>query len=143
MRNYVSLEFIEKLVCDYFRMTPKELHFVTRKRVTVDKRQIFHYLAKQHTKAKLREIADFGGTDLNHATVISSIKTVSNLIETEKYYRRVIRILESRIIEIITMTEDEKKAVSVDIQEIISKLQNGSVSTRNQLNEFLITQVAF
>ncbi len=59
-------------------------------------RQIAMYLAKQHTKAPLTTIgASIGGR--NHATVLHSCKAVSNLMETDKNFRRQVEEIERKI----------------------------------------------
>ena len=60
-------------------------------------RQIAMYLAKQHTKAPLATIgAAIGGR--NHATVLHSCKAVSNLLETDKAFRRQVEEIEKQVL---------------------------------------------
>ena len=60
-------------------------------------RQIAMYLAKQHTKAPLTTIGSaIGGR--NHATVLHSCKAVSNLIETDKAFRRQVEEIEKKVL---------------------------------------------
>ena len=55
------------------------------------------YLAKQHTKAPLTTIgAAIGGR--NHATVLHSCKAVSNLLETDKAFRRKVEEIEKKVL---------------------------------------------
>lgn len=79
----ITLDYIQKLVCDYFDVSVETLKSKTRKREVVQARQISMYLAKGHTKASLKGIGDFfGGKD--HSTVIYACQTVEDLISTDK-----------------------------------------------------------
>lgn len=92
----VSIEYIQKVVCDYFNLPIELLKSKTRKREVVQARQIAMYFAKQMTKSSLASIgAHTGGKD--HATVLHACKTVNNLIETDKRFRGYIVDLEKKI----------------------------------------------
>lgn len=92
----VSIDYIQKVVCDYFNLPIELLKSKTRKREVVQARQIAMYFAKQMTKASLASIgAHCGGKD--HATVLHACKTVNNLIETDKRFRGYIDDLEKKI----------------------------------------------
>lgn len=83
----VSFDSIEQSVCEFVKITPEELQFKTRKREVVEGRQICHFLSRENKLGSLREIAfRFGHKD--HATVLHSIKTVKELIETNKDYQK-------------------------------------------------------
>ncbi len=92
----VSIDYIQKVVCDYFNLPIELLKSKTRKREVVQARQIAMYFAKQMTKASLASIgAHCGGKD--HATVLHACKTVNNLIDTDKRFRGYIDDLEKKI----------------------------------------------
>jgi len=92
----VSIEYIHKVVCDYFNLPIELLKSKTRKREVVQARQIAMYFAKQMTKSSLASIgAHTGGKD--HATVLHACKTVNNLMETDKRFRGYIEDLEKKI----------------------------------------------
>lgn len=92
----VSIDYIQKVVCDYFNLPIELLKSKTRKREVVQARQIAMYFAKQMTKASLASIgAHCGGKD--HATVLHACKTVNNLMETDKRFRGYIDDLEKKI----------------------------------------------
>jgi chromosomal replication initiation ATPase DnaA len=83
----ITLDSIEKSVCDYICITPEELQHKTRKREFVIGRQLCHYLSKKYTKTSLAIIGKrFGNKD--HATVLHSNRTISDLIETDKDFQR-------------------------------------------------------
>ena len=92
----VSIDYIQKVVCDYFDLPIELLKSKTRKREVVQARQIAMFFAKQLTKSSLASIgAHCGGKD--HATVLHACKTVNNLIDTDKRFKGYIEDLEKKI----------------------------------------------
>ncbi|MGA0232866.1 MAG: chromosomal replication initiator protein DnaA, partial [Saprospiraceae bacterium] len=77
----ITVENIARLVAEHFDVPIETLSSKTRKRQVVIARQLSMYLAKNYTKSSLKTIGDnFGGKD--HSTVIYSINTVRDLIDT-------------------------------------------------------------
>src|SRR5690606_16725419 len=64
----ISIEYIQKLVCEYFEVPVEMVKSKTRKREIVQARQISMYLAKNHTKSSLKSIGSFFGGRA-HSTV--------------------------------------------------------------------------
>ena len=92
----VSIDYIQKVVCDYFNMGIDLLKSKTRKREVVQARQIAMYFAKQLTKSSLATIGmHCGGKD--HATVLHACRTVNNLMDTDKKFRHYIQELDKKI----------------------------------------------
>ncbi|MCO6500104.1 MAG: chromosomal replication initiator protein DnaA [Vicingus serpentipes] len=92
----VSIDYIQKVVCDYFDMQIDTLKSKTRKREVVQARQIAMYFSKQMTKSSLATIGmHCGGKD--HATVLHACKTVNNLMDTDKRFRGYIDDLKKKI----------------------------------------------
>src|SRR5690554_100547 len=92
----ISIEYIEKLVCDYFEVPIEMVRSKTRKREIVQARQISMYLAKYHTKSSLKSIgAFFGGRD--HSTVIYACQTVVDLIETDKKFKSYVQDIQKKL----------------------------------------------
>ncbi len=82
----ISIDYIQKVVSEYFGLTIDQMNSKTRKRNIVQARQLSMYFAKQHTKASLTSIGlQCGNKD--HATVLHACKTVQNLIDTDKEFR--------------------------------------------------------
>lgn len=95
-RREISIDFIQKIVCDYFNMQADQLKSKTRKREIVQARQIAMYFAKNFTKSSLAAIGSIiGGKD--HATVLHACKTVSNLIDTDKRFKLYIDEIEKKL----------------------------------------------
>ncbi|HAD97195.1 MAG TPA: chromosomal replication initiator protein DnaA [Cryomorphaceae bacterium] len=82
----ISIDYIQKVVCDYFDMPIDLLKSPTRKREIVQARQLAMYFSKQLTKNSLASIgAQCGNKD--HATVLHACRTVNNLADTDKRFR--------------------------------------------------------
>ncbi len=95
-KREITIDFIEKTVCDYFNMPINLINSKTRKREIVQARQIAMYFAKSLTKQSLATIgAKIGGKD--HATVLHACKTVNNLIDTDKRFQVYINELEKKL----------------------------------------------
>ena len=85
-KREISIDYIQKVVCDYFDMDMDQLKSKTRKREIVQARQIAMFFAKSMTKSSLATIGtQIGNKD--HATVLHACKTVNNLIDTDKGFR--------------------------------------------------------
>ena len=82
----ITIDYITKTVCDYFNLSVDSLIVNTRKRETVQARQIAMYFSKSLTKSSLASIgSQIGGKD--HATVLHACRTVANLKDTDKNFK--------------------------------------------------------
>jgi chromosomal replication initiator protein len=82
----ITIDYITKTVCDYFNLPIDSLIVNTRKRETVQARQIAMYFSKSLTKSSLASIgSQIGGKD--HATVLHACRTVANLKDTDKNFK--------------------------------------------------------
>ena len=83
----ISIENIQKTVCDFYKIKLIDLHSKKRTRVFVRPRQMAMALAKELTNMSLPEIgASFGGRD--HTTVIHACHKVNDLkIEDSTFHR--------------------------------------------------------
>ena len=91
----VNLDFIQKTVAEYFEVTIESLKAKTRKKEIVTARQVAMYFAKEFTSHSLKSIGyHFGGRD--HSTVIHSVQTVSDLIDTDKKFKASIQELQKK-----------------------------------------------
>lgn len=92
----ISIDFIQKIVCDYFGIPVDRISSKTRKREVVQARQLAMYFSKKLTKSSLASIGlQCGNKD--HATVLHACRTVNNLIETDKKYKNNVDELEKKI----------------------------------------------
>ncbi len=93
----VTIEHIIEVVCHHLNIEAERLSSPERTREVAQASQIAMYLAKQHTKAPLTTIgAAIGGR--NHATVLHSCKTISNLLETDKLFCRQMEEIEKAVL---------------------------------------------
>ena len=89
----ITISYIISTVCEEMGTSQADFFTSTRKRNVVQARQLSMYFAKKYTKASLNIIGEqCGGKD--HATVIHSLKTVANLLDTDKQFRAVADTIE-------------------------------------------------
>ena len=82
----VTIQNIQKIVAEYFKMRIADLHSKRRNRQITRPRQIAMALAKELTNMSLPEIGDaFGGRD--HTTVLHAQRKVQELISTDARVR--------------------------------------------------------
>src|SRR5574337_21220 len=92
----ITIDTIQKMVCDYFDVPYDKLLQKTRKREIVQARQITMYLAKAFTKNSLKTIGEhFGGRD--HTTVIHSCQTVKDLMDTDTLFKENVIELQQKV----------------------------------------------
>lgn len=92
----ISIDYIQKVICDHFELPVEKIHSNTRRREIVIARQLAMFFAKKHTKNSLASIgAQCGKRD--HATVLHACKTVQNLIETDKSFKSLVDELDKKI----------------------------------------------
>ena len=92
----VSIDYIQKTVCEYFDISIEKLKEKTRKRSIVQARQLSMYLAKNYTKNSLKVIGKhFGGRD--HSTVIHSCQAVQNLLDTDPEFKENVDDIQKKI----------------------------------------------
>jgi chromosomal replication initiator protein len=92
----ISIDFIQKIVCDYFGLPVDQINTKTRRREIVQARQLAMYFSKKHTKSSLATIGLHCGNK-DHATVLHACKTVTNLIETDKNFRNFVNEINKKI----------------------------------------------
>ena len=95
-KREVSIDYIQKIVSDYFQMDVDALQSKTRKRHIVQARQLAMFFAKKLTKASLASIgSQIGKRD--HATVLHACKTVDNLSSTDKQFRKYVEDITKKL----------------------------------------------
>ena len=95
-KREVSIDYIQKVVSDYFQMDIETLQSKTRRRHIVQARQLAMYFAKKFTKASLASIGNQIGKR-DHATVLHACKTVDNLSFTDKQFRKYVEDLSQKL----------------------------------------------
>ena len=95
-KRELTIDYISKVVSDYFCIPVDSLSVKTRKREIVQARQIAMYFSKNLTQSSLASIgSQIGGKD--HATVLHACRTVTNLKEIDKNFRLSIDEIENKL----------------------------------------------
>jgi chromosomal replication initiator protein len=91
-RANLTIDDIQRIVCEYFKISPDLVRAKTRKREIVQARQAAMYFCKQLTQHSLKTIGlHFGGRD--HSTVIHACQTVNDQMDTDSHVRETINDL--------------------------------------------------
>ena len=90
----ISIDTVMDVVADHFKVTVADLKSKSRKKEIVYPRQVAIYLAKEYTDLPLKSIGvHFGGRD--HSTIIHSVQTITELVETDRSVEETIYKLKS------------------------------------------------
>lgn len=88
----VSIDNIQRVVAEYYKMKVSDLHSKRRSRSIARPRQVAMYLAKDLTHHSLPEIGDaFGGRD--HTTVLHACRKIKELLESDADIREDVKNL--------------------------------------------------
>ena len=86
IKSPISIEDIQRVVCEYFGIPEDLIRGKTRKQEIVNARQIAMYLAKELTNSSLKTIGlHFGGRD--HSTVIHAYQSVEDQMRLDQRSR--------------------------------------------------------
>jgi chromosomal replication initiator protein len=89
----ITIEGIQKAVCDFFRVRPTDLRSKRRTRTVALPRQVAMYLCRRYTDASFPVIGDrFGGRD--HSTVIHAAQVVERRLRDDPTFRATVERLE-------------------------------------------------
>ncbi len=92
----ITLEMIEKVICEYYQISPNDIKGKSRKQEIATARQVAMYLSKRLTNSSFKTIGlHFGGRD--HSTVIHAVTTVEQEQQTSPELRRDILELKKRL----------------------------------------------
>ena len=91
----ITINYIITSVCEEMGTSQENFFKSTRKRNVVQARQLSMYFAKKYTKASLVVIGEKCGKK-DHATVIHALKTIDNLLETDKQFRAMTEKIEQK-----------------------------------------------
>ena len=96
-QNDITIDKVQKVVCDYFNITRDDLLSKTRKRQIVQARQIAMYMSRTLINCSLSTIgAEIGGKD--HATVLHACSTVNDLMATDKTFKQYVTDIEKILV---------------------------------------------
>jgi chromosomal replication initiator protein len=89
----ITIESIQKTVCDFFHIRPTELRSKKRTRTVALPRQVAMYLCRRYTDASFPVIGDrFGGRD--HSTVIHAAHVIERRLREDPTFRATVERLE-------------------------------------------------
>lgn len=89
----VTIESIQKTICEFFHIRPGDLRSKKRNRTIAVPRQVAMYLCRRFTQASFPVIGDrFGGRD--HSTVIHATQVVDQRMKQDPTFRATIERLE-------------------------------------------------
>ncbi len=96
-KNDVSIDKVQRVVCEYFNISRDTLLSKSRKRQIVQARQIAMYMSRNLiANCSLSTIgAEIGGKD--HATVLHACNTVSDLMATDRVFKKYVTDIESML----------------------------------------------
>ena len=86
-RKEMSIDKIQELIGQHFNLDLEALRSKSRKRNIVQARHIAMYCAKHFTGASLTKIGEYFG-NRDHSTVIHACRTVDNLMDTDKNFKK-------------------------------------------------------
>lgn len=92
----LTVDRIQEVVCDHFKISAELLQTKTRKREVVQARQLAMYFSKNFTKYSLSYIGNQIGKK-DHATVLYACKAVSDLMETDRNFRNQVEELQRKL----------------------------------------------
>lgn len=88
----ITIDFIQKKVCEYYGMKLSDLNSSKRQKTITTARHVAMYICKKLTTKSLPDIGrSFGGKD--HATVIHAVKKVNERIESDPVFKSDLEIL--------------------------------------------------
>ena len=95
--NELTIDKVQRVVCDYFNVTREDLLSKTRKRNIVQARQIAMYMSRNLINCSLSTIgSEIGGKD--HATVLHACTTVTDLMSTDKTFKQYVSDIEKILV---------------------------------------------
>jgi len=96
VKSPLTIETIQRTVCDYFNIPEDLIRAKTRKQEIVNARQVAMYLAKELTNCSLKTIGlHFGGRD--HSTVIHAYQSVEDQMRIDQKYQANVQQIRRRL----------------------------------------------
>jgi len=96
IQSDVSVDFIQKIVADYFKVDIELLKAKVKRREIVIPRQLAMYFCKRYTQLTLALIGEnFGGRD--HSTVIHALESVEDMMKTDPNFKNSVDELSKKL----------------------------------------------
>jgi chromosomal replication initiator protein len=92
----ISIDIIQRVVAEYFNLSPNDLRGKKRTKAVVFPRQLAMYLAREMTEFSTTEVGiEFGGKD--HTTVMYACQRIENMIKTDSTIEPIIQNIKRSI----------------------------------------------
>ena len=92
----LTVEKIQQVVCDYFKIPEESLKENTRKREIAQARHLAMYFSKNYTKNSLAYIGNQIGKK-DHSTVLYACKVVTNLLATDRKFKMQVEEIQQKL----------------------------------------------
>ena len=92
----LTVDKIQQVVCEYFKIPEDSLQAKTRKREIVQARHLAMFFSKNYTKYSLAYIGNQIGKK-DHATVLYACKAVADLMATDRKFKMQVEEIEQRL----------------------------------------------
>jgi len=94
----IKMQTVQKAVCAYYKLDMEDLLGPSRVRGLARPRMVAMYLCRKLTSNSLPQIGMFFKRD--HTTVLSAVRTVTGLIDTDGETRRAVLLLAKTLINV-------------------------------------------
>lgn len=111
MNDDIFADRAVQIICAHYNVKKSEMLSRDRHRYLVDPRHLIHHFLRKHTKLSLHRIGFM--TMRDHATVMHSMKTVKNWMESDPDFRDRVHIIQKDVLKIRQKLRDIKKGVTV------------------------------
>jgi chromosomal replication initiator protein len=91
----ITLEDIENLVCQYYKVDPLMLRSRSRRKIHAYPRNMYVYLCRHHTEATLETIAK--SIDRNHSTALYSTEVIEHKVKVDNKIKREVTFLSQKL----------------------------------------------
>jgi chromosomal replication initiator protein len=92
----LTVEKIQQVVCDYFKIPEESLKEKTRKREIAQARHLAMYFSKNYTKNSLAYIGNQIGKK-DHSTVLYACRVVTNLLATDRKFKMQVEEIQQKL----------------------------------------------
>lgn len=100
-------QIILKVIKKHTNISFEEINIKSRKRKIVNTRQLMYYLMCKNTKNSLARIGTIFNQD--HATVLHAKRATENIIDTDRYYRKIVEEIQKEITALFNGAELKSK----------------------------------
>lgn len=88
-KKQITMDMIMEKVCNYFKISEKEIKSNKRIKRILIPRQVAMYLSRELTDTSLNSVGEFFGVK-DHTTVINAYKKIKNMIENDNYIKNIV-----------------------------------------------------